>query len=239
MRASLSKDRDMARSILPSRHRRTARAAKARIKRAHRRSVARDLEAAARLRDLHEWDDDADLRRRPSADIRRVVQGRRAGDKLHHFERWAIAVTADLPVEERLDAMRRRLPRGLVGDHAMAHLRWRPELQPDPTYHWRAAWLRRLAEAQRARDEERSALVRAVEDLVDHGGHRSLNAAMKATARPAAGLPARSPLLLVDPRAAEAFVDGLYLPTGLPDPARSAERRALARVLTRRPPPGA
>ena len=70
MRASLTKDRDMARSILPCRNRRPARTAKAKIKRAHRHAIATDYSAHteyltpanARLIEIDELEDARDPR---------------------------------------------------------------------------------------------------------------------------------------------------------------------------------
>jgi hypothetical protein len=83
MRASIGKDRDMARSILPSKNREPARAAKARIKRAARRRARHACNGLANLdryrRD--DWDARLDLRAYPDAEIHWMVRWRRAGDK--------------------------------------------------------------------------------------------------------------------------------------------------------------
>ena len=54
----------------------------------------------------------------------------RGRDKLNHFMRWAIAATADLPIEDRLPNLQAMLPDGLVGRHAMSHLQHAPDLRP-------------------------------------------------------------------------------------------------------------
>lgn len=228
MRASLDKDRDMARSILPCKNRKPARVAKAKTKRAARHAVRRDLKAAAGLTDLDEWDDTADLRREPTAKIRMIVRWRRDGDKLNHFERWAIAVTRDIRHEDRLSAVAARLPRGLIGDHALTHLRHRPELNPNEPYRmWRLVWMRRHEDRDRAFQQERRELERLVRALVTSlGGHRQLNAAMKAIVRHPAGGQVRPPHLLLTPDDVESFVSGLYLPDRV-DPLRHKQLNAV------------
>jgi hypothetical protein len=212
MRASLTKDRDMARSILPSKNGRPARAAKATIKRARRSAVRQALRGARGLADLDEWDLDDDLvrDREMSIEIRQEVRWRRQGDKLNHFERWAVQVTRDLRLEDRLSSMAARLPRGLVGDHALSHLEWLPELNPgNPYSERRATWYRRRREGREAVVRERRRLERAVRLMLETpGGHKELNAAMKRIAQ-ALDHP---PHLLRDIHGIEAFVAGLYPP---------------------------
>jgi hypothetical protein len=114
----------MARSILPSTWRKgRAWAEKQMIKRGARRRVRMALEV------LRRGDEAAvehvDLRAYPDHRIWQVVQARRGRDKLNPFMRWAEAVTRDVPEGGRLAAARGLLPRGLIGDHAISHLRHR------------------------------------------------------------------------------------------------------------------
>lgn len=118
MRASTSKHRDMARSTLPSRNRKPARVAKAKTKRAARHAIRQELRAVSTLDDLDAWDEATDLHRQPSIEIRQLVLHRRDGDKLNHFERWAVARTRHLRPEDRLSHLQALLPDGLIGDHA-------------------------------------------------------------------------------------------------------------------------
>jgi hypothetical protein len=189
MRSSLDKRRDMARSILPSTSR-SARGDITALKRRNRRLVARRLSVSGGPPD--DWDDHLDAfdeRAYPDAEINQVVGWRRAADKLNHFERWAVAATRDLPLEERLGALRATLPRGLIGDHAVSHLRALPEIDP-VTAARRARWTSQTLRASRARaaaraaaeTARRAALLRAV--LETPGAHRLLNQVMKAAAHP-------------------------------------------------------
>jgi len=187
MRSSATKHRDMARSILPSRAR-SIPAQLARVRRSGRRGVARDLASLTRQgrvgrSDWDDWDEEVDLRAYPDIEIRLVVRQRRSADKLNHFERWAIEVTKDLPPHDRLGHLRAVLPGGLIGDHAMSHLRNRPELNPHHYRHHQPPRLsyqevfaaRSLAEHDRLRE-----VVLAL--LEAPGGHKALNAAVKAAA---------------------------------------------------------
>jgi hypothetical protein len=184
MRSSIDKRRDMARSILPSTDRAPGRGITA-VKRANRRATARRLRAPG----VDDWDDELDAVdpcAYPDRDIGRYVQQRRYADKLNHFQRWAVAVTRDLPREDRLSALAAGLPRGLVGDHALSHLRALPELRsgPPPVWQvrheaWWAAVAARKAREERAAERRRALLVAL---LAEPEGHRSLNAAMKTAA---------------------------------------------------------
>lgn len=235
MRAPIDKHRDMARSILPSRSRAAA-SELARVKRASRRRVAQQLRALAHL-GSDEWDDFAerfDVRAYPNRDIRAIVHWRRAADKLNHFERWAIETTKHLPVEDRLGALAAVLPRGLIGDHALSHLEWRPELNPDrPNYgaEWAASQERR-----RVFDGEHWARLRVlVLDMLEaRDGHKELNAAMKGAA---VGTPPRYRVLagyhdvdtfLADVRGQPAWVAALE---------KVATTRGVTRAPGRRPGP--
>jgi hypothetical protein len=120
-----AKRRQMARSLLPSTARRGAAEDLAGIRRAGRRQVAQHLHGlsgpAARVADR--WDDAAfDGRRWPQRRIKEAVWDRRAHDKVGSFQRWAVAVTAHLDAPDRLDAMRRIVPSGLMGRHALSHV---------------------------------------------------------------------------------------------------------------------
>jgi hypothetical protein len=149
MRASIDKDRDMARSILPSKNREAARSAKAHLKRAARRRCHRACDGLAKLDSYRsdDWDARFDLRAYPAAEIHLVVRWRRAGDKLNHFERWTIARTKGLPIDDRLGSIIAVLPDGLTGDHALSHLRRLAEINPGAPRFWWNPWVR-LAELE-------------------------------------------------------------------------------------------
>jgi hypothetical protein len=120
-----SKARQMARSILPSKAPRMARDTKKAINRKHRRQY-RQLAADPELLDSRYWHHQCNWER---LELR---SDRRAADKLAHFERWAARVTKGMRKEDRLSAMRSLLPEGLIGEHALSHLRFLPEFDIDP-----------------------------------------------------------------------------------------------------------
>lgn len=121
-----AKPLEMARSVLPSTSRKHARDSLAAARRSGRRAVATDLRrylgAADGAVDRYH-DDGLDVTRYPSAAIKEVVCDRRDADKLGSFQRWAVESTRDLPVEDRLAALRDILPDNLIGRHALSHLR--------------------------------------------------------------------------------------------------------------------
>ncbi len=110
-----NKIKDMIRSILPSKRRKTAREAKALTNRKHRRRIRealRDPEFAKQ--NLHR-----------GAYQGANVSWRRAGDKLNHFMRWCKAITSDMNADDALSRVRSILPHSLVGDHAYSHWEWK------------------------------------------------------------------------------------------------------------------
>lgn len=122
-----AKRRDIARSVLPSTHRTGARKELAGIKRGARRTLRTELRAlratpgAGAVADAF---DDApfDPLGYPDEAIDEAVWDRRLGDKLAPLFRWARATTAQLPVEDRLPAVRRVFADDLPGRHAIGHL---------------------------------------------------------------------------------------------------------------------
>ncbi|HLL55774.1 MAG TPA: hypothetical protein VK447_19590, partial [Myxococcaceae bacterium] len=114
------KPRHMARSILPSKSREVARAAKRAVKRGARRNIRHAMNEI--LRDPELFDETAGLGDYPEHEVRWVVRDRRASDKLNHFIRWAEKVTEDLPAQDRLSHIRAKVPEGVIGEHALLHL---------------------------------------------------------------------------------------------------------------------
>ncbi len=98
------KARDMTRSLLPSRHRASARSARATIHRSARRQSR--VELAQLARDVESYEDLAGLDDDVNGEIRRMVCGRRQGDKIAPFIRWARAITRPLPQHSRLSHLR-------------------------------------------------------------------------------------------------------------------------------------
>lgn len=169
------KRRQMVRSILPSTRRRSAKAKLRLVKKSNRAFVRKELRAAVLDPDRL---DDVDLRY-PYTEIRDAVQERQAADKLNHFERWAVTVTAHIPEPDgRLAKMVATLPKNLVGWHAVSHLkgyteftsdRVRPYFNPTPPEQILA---NRKAIAA-ARHQRRLVLLREI--VISGWGHRLLN----------------------------------------------------------------
>jgi len=185
MRSSLDKHRDMARSILPSKHRRQAAKAKGVVKRRARHEIRQQLRVLQvhDLSTIDDWDASFNCRAWPDAKISSLVARRRQADKLNHFERWAIAITATLPIEERLGHMAAILPKGLIGDHAISHLVRLPEFDPRRRF-WGMQWRQRCAAIAQRRARQRVHLERAVALMLEYGYHRELNAAIKTSVGP-------------------------------------------------------
>jgi hypothetical protein len=168
------KARDMTRSLLPSRHRASARSARATIHRSARRQSR--VEMAQLARDLEAFEDLAGLDDDVTGEIRHMVCGRRQGDKVAPFIRWARAITRPLPQHSRLSHLRGFLPQGVIGDHALFHLSDEKDFaHPDETARREALW-RKWAEDSTPwwlDRGEQAELLRAL--LRSHGGHRAFN----------------------------------------------------------------
>jgi hypothetical protein len=118
------KARDMARSVLPSKRRQYARAAKRALRKRERSTVRASLRLD--LIDPQIGIVHVDLRR----EIREVIWERRAGDKIGPITRWAerqVATQADLQeadLPERIEHFRSVLPSNKIGRHALGHIAW-------------------------------------------------------------------------------------------------------------------
>jgi hypothetical protein len=167
------KAKEMARSILPSRARGVA-AWRARIHRAERRQVSQSLRTLAC--DPAEWEDGVELGEEAALELPYLVSRRRGGDKLNHFERWAIERTREVPKEQRLGYLRGLLPRGIIGEHAMVHLKQREELVVHP---YRPVY--RIARKLLLARGELAVILREVLEVGD--GVRSLHQAMNRAVR--------------------------------------------------------
>ena len=183
MRSSATKSRDMARSILPSRARSTT-AHLALARRANRHAISQKLSYIRRgdTAGQEDWDERSDLRAYPDTEIAMIVRWRRGADKLSHFERWAVQVTKALPVEDRLGHMRAMLPGGLIGEHAMSHLRRLPELNPDHLNAYALRFARWREQNDKRHAEERTRMRSLVTMILEAGAHGVLNSALKAAA---------------------------------------------------------
>jgi hypothetical protein len=130
MRNHHEKVRDIARSVLPSTARKAARRTRAQIHgraRAHERRLLHDL---VRHHDPDDYEGTLGLAERHRGDISDLVGDRRTADKVGPLLRWAERTVERDPTlsaatpEDREVYFRRVLPQGLVGDHAVSHLRW-------------------------------------------------------------------------------------------------------------------
>lgn len=190
-----AKQRDRARSILPSTSRREARRRLSAVRRQHRHDVTRSLRTLARTRcTCDELGGEGDTPcvvcdytepAYPLSEHRDAIARRRAGDKLGPLLRWArqcrdteaarLGVDA-LDVSQATDLVRRlraELPDGVVGWHAVSHLRF--EVLPLPA--WWASWRPR-------RTDPTSALAALAHWALATGRHRALNrVCLSATSR--------------------------------------------------------
>lgn len=132
------KSLEMARSILPSTRSKQARAQKRMVNK-RERAVARHA-----LRHVDPVDYEVDQRYPLGWQDKRhrdyLIWERRAADKLSHFETWAEQVTADMPKQDRLSYIKKILPDGLIGQHAVSHIDWKDHFCEDFFAH---AWRRR------------------------------------------------------------------------------------------------
>jgi hypothetical protein len=163
----------MARSILPSTDRSVCRH-RAALHRASRRAVR--VQLSRFVGDVEAWEDEAEIWDDPQHEISRMVRDRRGADKLNHFQRWAARVTDGLSAPERLGKMRALLPAGLIGDHAMSHLKRVPEFMTEHEKLLRQRW-RRRAPSNWIDRGELAELLREVLEAPE--GHKLFNHALK------------------------------------------------------------
>jgi hypothetical protein len=117
--------RDVARGVLPSEARKSARDDLRNIKQKNRRAINRQL---ARIDTIDTYFEDPrveDLEFYPDAEIGYVVRDRRGADKLSVM-RWAEQRTKQEGItdpHERYEYAKRALPTNLAGRHALTHIR--------------------------------------------------------------------------------------------------------------------
>ncbi|MCD9623936.1 hypothetical protein [Rhabdothermincola salaria] len=136
-----AKRRDIARSVLPSTARGAARTTLTALRRADRRAVAMALTTRRGSRGAN---DDVVLPDYPLSRHREAILDRRCADKLAPLERWAAHEVDGLELDAARARLRKVLPTGFVGVHAVSHLelsvlRDRPARhalsgRPDPAY---------------------------------------------------------------------------------------------------------
>lgn len=164
------KIRQMARSILPSTWRH-APVHRALIHRRLRRETHQSLSAL--LGDPELWDDGVSFGEEIQKEVRPFVNGRRGGDKLNHFQRWAVERTKQLPLASRLGAMRAVLPDGLIGQHAISHLEHNKRISPPK-------FLRKPRRRPKSPVMNKGEQAQLLRELIEvHDGHRALNRALR------------------------------------------------------------
>ena len=126
--------------------------------------------------DPEAWDDGLDFSE-TGIEIRMFVSDRRDRDKLNHFERWAVERTRQLPFSARLGHLKALLPGGLIGEHALTHLKNRSELAvQERSWAGRGRWKKLLM--------DRGELAQLLRELLEVGdGVRCLHRVMKRAQR--------------------------------------------------------
>lgn len=124
-------------------------------------------------------------------ELRLCVNARRAADKLNHFIRWAESITHEVPIEQRIAAVRGHLPEGLIGEHAVSHLRDRDHFLSEDERKVRYAWWYRRP--PRARVMDRGEMAQLLREVIATGGahrllHRYLLAVYQRNPSPGAGV---------------------------------------------------
>lgn len=124
-----AKTKTMIKSILPSTARKRAKKAKDDL---HRKNRRRGTQQCVKFRGnaqevIESWEDNNSdltywLEAHNADGWDNIVSERRQADKLAHFERWAYERTKHLPRNDRLSNIAAKLPKGVIGEHAVSHL---------------------------------------------------------------------------------------------------------------------
>ena len=177
------KIKDMVRSILPSTKRKWAREAKAEENGRGRSRVRRSLVEISK--DLDRADDVDFKENLTRIAIHRVKRERRDSDKVSPLLRWAPIVTSGEP-DERLAQIGKMMPKNTIGRHAIVHLGFMKEFDPEAdarAARWELYDARLFKERQKAdkanSDERRARLLRLV--IETNGMQKLLNDLMKST----------------------------------------------------------
>ena len=210
MRNHHEKARDMARSVLPSTARKSARHAGASI---HGRERARLRSELHALRVAGDADDfEGDLTWTARRDIEEMVDDRRGADKVGPLLAWAERLVERDPAlgaatpEDREVYFRKILPPGLIGNHAISHLRWVLDDR-------RRAWSSSRRDQASAPNPDAA----LVAEIIAAGRHGDLNRRIRSTVSPVVVRRVRVP--------AERVIDEAHPAPGVLVPARWIEER--------------
>ncbi|NTX56663.1 hypothetical protein HUA74_08560 [Myxococcus sp. CA051A] len=176
MRYGDDKSFEMARSLLPSTHRQAARKSRASLHRRSRRSSR--TRVAQLIRDPEFAEDCAELDEDTSSEMRGLVWERQASDKVNPFIRWAEQRTLDQPRDLRLGLMRKALPDGLVGRHALSHLKQEKHFLSTAELSAQESW--RLRTRKKSLPTERGLMAQLLRELLRlPTGQKALNSYLK------------------------------------------------------------
>ena len=163
---------EMGRSLLPSTKRRSARWLKRNAHHIARSRERQSLQKALHCHDIEDWAFDEVGEGKRRRDINSMMRSRRDGDKIAPFQKWAKVVTSNLPQGDRLSWVRHLLPKNIISDHALGHLKYMDHFE-----HPRVRAIRENRYADKVyksrTNEERAALLRGI--VEDGRAHRELN----------------------------------------------------------------
>lgn len=171
------KARDMARSLLPSTWRKGARRKRAGHHRTARRQTHEELVRLAREPQEADALDFSEVEGEEARGLRGLVWERRAADKVNPFIRWATVVTKELPRESRLSFVRGCMPRGVIGEHAVEHLKWTPAFEDPREREWRQE---RWGGRRRGDWLDRGEYAELLREVLRAGGHGLFNRWLRA-----------------------------------------------------------
>lgn len=180
MRNHDEKKKDMARSVLPSTSRKTAREDRRQI---HKRARARERDLLTKYRKDPEAAEPDFRENRRIAATSNMVWDRRAYDKIGPLTRWAVRTVEtdpalrNAPLHEQVAHFEAMLPGDLIGKHAVAHIRWALEAEFGRV---EPLWMTRMREDRGpGREERRRQVLADARAIVDAGRHGRLNAALR------------------------------------------------------------
>ncbi|MCP3059326.1 hypothetical protein LXT21_11130 [Myxococcus sp. K38C18041901] len=169
------KSLQMARSLLPSQWREKARQHRTHASRSTRRTVR--VHVARMVSDPDFFEGCAEVDADSTVEMRQMVNRRRQSDKVSPFLRWAKHRTADEPRDSRLSRIRGVVPEGLIGAHALDHLRGDEHFMSTAEL---ASWEARRWVSQNRWRSERGVMAQLLRRLLRiAGGQKAFNGYLK------------------------------------------------------------